>query len=416
MKFVRILCAVLALVLTMTITVSAVDIFSVRSVLAPPESTRSCLASVKSGGVLELNAEDLERRMGLPVGSMLGATFASAPDLEQGVFYIDGVEVEAHDYFTREELNKLCFTASEDMVSTSVTIIPNASEAITVNLNIIAFDRLKSPPVIEAASFDTLRNSAIRGFINVNDPEEDSVRIQIIKSPLKGEVRFDGQSFLYEPFTNMTGRDFFTICAVDSYGNYSKEEVIEITIDSSKETFTYADMRGNPSLYAAVKLRESGVMTGRLIGGEWFFDPNSQVSRGEFIVMLLAATGVETGPAVNTGLPNDNSIPLWIKSYVKKAAELGIISSSQAFSYNEIPIRAEAVLMTDRAAKISDVKEFPLSMPDKNDIPGWALPSYTDLAAYKMLDLHDGNAHPNDALTNAYAADLVWQLYKHTHR
>jgi hypothetical protein len=33
-----------------------------------------------------------------------------------------------------------------------------------------------------------------------------------------------------------------------------------------------------------------------------------------------------------------------------------------------------------------------------------------------MLDLHDGNAHPQNALTNAYAADLAWQLYKHMAR
>jgi hypothetical protein len=39
-----------------------------------------------------------------------------------------------------------------------------------------------------------------------------------------------------------------------------------------------------------------------------------------------------------------------------------------------------------------------------------------DLAAYKMLDLHDGNVYPHDALTNSYAADLTWQLYKHIYR
>jgi hypothetical protein len=72
--------------------------------------------------------------------------------------------------------------------------------------------------------------------------------------------------------------------------------------------------------------------------------------------------------------------------------------------------------MTDRAAKIDDVKEYPLAMGDRDAIPDWAKPAYIDLAAYKMLDLHDGNAYPADAVTNAYAADLIWQLYKHCHR
>ena len=42
--------------------------------------------------------------------------------------------------------------------------------------------------------------------------------------------------------------------------------------------------------------------------------------------------------------------------------------------------------------------------------------SYRNLAAYKMLDLYQGTARPGEALTASYSADLIWQLYKHTHR
>lgn len=416
MTFVKKLRFILPLCAALSLPAAAQAPFSIKTSLGTAPEVRSTVISVAGGEVLEFSAADVERRLGYEPGSLQGFTVTALPPASQGALFLDGVEVEAYDYLTRGDVDRLCFAAAEAISAASFTFIPYGDNAAAASLYINVTEHPNLPPVIETANLETVKNISAGGYIGVSDPEEDSVTIKLVTPPLKGQVTFRGQNFIYEPFRDMTGKDQFAVCAVDSAGNYSVEAVVSVWIEKTKDSFTYIDMAGNPSLYAAVKLRDSGVLSGRQAGGKWFFDPEAQLNRGDFLVMVLAAADMTTSATVNTGLPNDSSIPGWLKPYVKKAMDEGIISPAQSFNWREIPIRAEAVLMTDRAAKISDVKEFALSMPDRDAIPDWALKSYMDLAAYKMLDLHDGNAYPAGALTNSYAADLVWQLYKHVNR
>jgi hypothetical protein len=371
---------------------------------------------VASGETLDFSAADLERRLGLAQNSLTGLTLTAVPDSSHGILFLDGVEVAAYDDLSREEIDRLCFVPREGIRAAAISFLPQSAEAVAASLTIQVLSEQNHAPEVENVTLETLKNVAISGYIPVLDAEEDSITIRLVKSPKKGQLRLQGQSFTYEPFRNATGKDVFTVCAMDSAGNLSADAIITVGIENTRNAFIYADMAGNPSHYAAVKLKERGVLAGRQMGDAWFFDPADQMNRGDFLVLLLASIGKETEPTVNTGLPNDASLPLWLKPYVKAAMEEGIISSVQSFAYGEVPIRAEAVVMTDRAAKINDVKEYALHMGDRAAIPEWAVKSYRDLAAYKMLDLHDGNAHPQNALTNAYAADLAWQLYKHVYR
>ena len=408
-------CFIIVLVCTISTAASAAG-SAWPAFSASENQSKNTSIPVLSGSVTELSASDIEKRLGLQYGTLEGTTFIALPHASQGFFYLDGVAIEEFDYLSRNELDRLCFAAADDMTTTTVTLMPNAYNAVTAGISLQATNTQNHPPAIESAAYNTVKNIGIKGFVNVNDPEEDSIKLQIVNTPVKGILKIEGQSFIYEPFNNMVGKDSFTLCAVDSLGNYSQNTVIEIFIEDNREKFAYADMLNNSSHYAAVKLQENGVMIGRQIGDAWFFEPSKHVSRGDFLIMLLSAANIKTQITINTGLPNDSSIPMWLKPYVKKAVETGIIPPSQDFMYHETPIRAEAVLMTNRASKITDVKEFSLAMPDIADLPEWSLESYMNLAAYKMLDLHDGKAFPTGALTNSYAADLIWQLYKHCHR
>ena len=85
-------------------------------------------------------------------------------------------------------------------------------------------------------------------------------------------------------------------------------------------------MKSNPSHYAALMLREHGVMTGETLGETNLFYPQNQVGRGEFLVALFSAAGLDESlpHCVNTGLDNDTEIPVWLKPYVAVAIERGI--------------------------------------------------------------------------------------------
>ena len=405
-------------VFIMQLTVSSVlDPFSISTKMSC-DTVKSCEILIVDGEVLEINADNLEMRLGMAKNTISGVTITSLPQEEDGILFLDGIEVEAYEYLTRTEVDRLVFVPREGAVKALISLLPNRmkSDFIPANLNIRVLSQSKNAPVLDGFHLDTVKNVQVTGYLNAIDPDNDNLSFRLLSPPKKGKLTFDGASFIYKPFYDLVGIDDFTVCAVDTVGNYSQPAMVHVNIENTQQGFSYCDMQNNPSHYAAIKLREAGVYYGHQIGENSFFFPDRLMFCGDFILLLLQSCGVEVTPAVHSGLPNDAELPQWFKPYAKTAVSLGILPQDKNFNYYEVPTRAEAVLMTDRAAKISDVKSFDLWMSDKGNIPEWSRPSYVNLAAYRMLDLHDGMALPNRALNNGYCADLVWQLYKHIHR
>ncbi len=419
---IKLLCAASAILLMLsgpTLTIKALENpFAIRSVLGRSPEQKSVLVSVEAGRLLEFSAADLERRLELERGSLQGVTVTGLPDSQFGGLFIDGVEVADYEFLERSQLNKLCFAATTTVGTATINLLPKGKEESTATLNIQVLAQANRPPVLESLSLETGKNVSAYSYLTAWDPDGDPVRLQLITSPQKGEVIISGMTLVYQPWQNKTGADSFVLCAVVSKGAYSPEIAVSVSIHKDKRSFYYADMTLHPSQYAALMLHDVGVYTGEQTGGSYFFQPDLQRNRADFLVWILTAAGMADSmtPTVNTGLPGDEKIPLYYKQYVKKAMEEGLISASRAFAWQEIPTRAECVVLTARAAKIGDVKTYPLTMADANALPDWSIKSYRDLSAYRMLDLYDGYAHPAAPLTNAYAADLCWQLYKHAHR
>lgn len=419
MKHIQRICLWMAAFCLLTFPAAgAEDPFSVQSVLGTGPEQKTAFISVTAGEVLDFSAADLERRMELEAGSLKGVTVTALPRQEQGGLFLDGIEVEVYDYLDRGQLDRLCFAAAETLGHTVIGLLPKGKQTEAVTLSVQVMEGANQPPTVENLSLETGRNIPAYGHLTASDPDGDPIRIQVVTPPKKGELELSGQGFVYQPWHNKTGSDSFVICAVDDKGAYSTEAVVSIQIQKQKRDFYYTDMVVHPSQYAALMLQEAGVYTGQRIGSSYFFEPDTQMSRGEFLMLLITAGGYADTmtPTVNTGLPGDESIPSHLKRYLKKAIQEDIIPSDQAFIWYETPSRAECVVLTARAAQITDVKSHPLTMKDADRLPAWSLKAYQDLSAYRMLDLYDGYAYPDRMLSNSYAADLLWQLYKHKHR
>lgn len=272
-------------------------------------------------------------------------------------------------------------------------------------------------PKLQGALYETIENVPVYGNLVAFDPEGDEVELQICQPPQKGSVTFAGTSFVYTPYPGQRGEDSFTVQAMDRYGNRSNEAVAAITVRRGGGAPYFADMDRHPYEYSAIKLAQAGVLGGEQVGEHQLFYPQRQVSRGEYVVMLLAALGKDQGltPCVNTGLQNDGTIPLWLKPYLSRAIECGIVTE-EAFDTETVPTRAEAVVLCERAAQIGDILKYNLQIGDRDTIPSWALESYVNLSAYGILDLYDGNAYPMRALDRGYACSLLWQLYKYVNK
>lgn len=267
-------------------------------------------------------------------------------------------------------------------------------------------------PKAENVSIKTASEIKATGNIPVYDANGDAVRAIVIAQPNKGEIEFkNGTEFTYTPFPGESGKDEFTCVFTDSKGGVGNYITGSILIEPQVKTI-YSDMINNPSHYSAIKLLEKDIMTSQKIGNNYYFEPNREVTQGEFLLMVLSAIGEKNySPCVNTKLSNDNKIPIYLKPAVARAKELKIILKN-SFEPNEKLTRAQAVVFVDRASQIPNVHSYALNYADMSQIPKYASQSYINLEAYNMLDLYSNKALPNKILTRDTAADMIWQLYK----
>lgn len=373
------------------------------------DNIKEILLYTVQGDDLELSCDVLEERLMLSSETLRGLTFT---DIPENVNVILGEnKVKEFQKLSRSEVDNLKIYVNDGAERITLGFIADTEKALRANATVSVLSNYNNPPMAENSEYKTFENVSFKGTVNFFDSDGDNVRVIVSDKAKKGTVCFDGNQFSYTPYPQKTGKDSFKFFCEDEYGNRSAECSVKIGIEKS-EGFDYADMNGNPSYYAAICLYKEEIMCGEKIGKAFFFKPENQMTRGDFIIALISGAGIEKEICVNTGLKNDSEIPNYLKPYIKAAIDKNIINED-SFSFNEIPTREEAVVMTRRAADLVSVRRNDFYVSDANEISDWALDSYMTLDAYKMLDLHYGNATPKGALTREYCADLLWQLYKY---
>lgn len=157
-------------------------------------------------------------------------------------------------------------------------------------LNSTCWPRQTARRWAENLELTTYKNVAVTAQFSAVDPEGDLLTYHILNKPARGAVTMpeDGSSeFVYTPYENKTGKDSFTYVAVDAVGNSSDPATVKIKIEKPNTKVTYADMDGDPAHKAAIRLAEEGIFVGECMGGAYFFQPDTAVTRGEFVAMAM---------------------------------------------------------------------------------------------------------------------------------
>jgi len=267
-----------------------------------------------------------------------------------------------------------------------------------------------SAPVAENLELATYRGVSVGGRLSAVDPDGDAVHFELTTAPNKGKLELEENgSFVYTPEEGKRGKDYFGYRAVDAQGNTSQEATVIIRIQKQKTDVRYTDTAGLSCDYAAHALAEAGVMVGQFLGGQYVFEPDREISRGEFLSVCMDIAGVDTLSGVkSTGFSDDEAIPVWIKPYVSTALLSGTISgyagedgaifdAAAAVSHNE------AAVMLDRVLAVTDVSNTSAWTTD--DVPTWAVQSVANLAACDIYPT--GGIGAPEALTRAEAADML---------
>ncbi len=284
-----------------------------------------------------------------------------------------------------------------------------ASAAVEVEtVNVSALRSENSPPVAQNLSLDTYRGVSVGGTFQAVDPEGDLLSFRITSEPGKGTVTVDGRSFVYTPAPNKRGRDRFTYQAVDAAGSASPDAEVSIRIGKQSTDVFYPELSGTGLQYAALRLAEEGIFTGERIGLCYDFSQEMTLSRGDFLTMCAALTGMEPLEDVTrTGFYDDESIPVWQKPYVSAALLYGLVQGStgpegQVFFRGEAPItRAEAAVMLNDFLELSDTA----GIFYREDVPGWAAQAVANLYSSDICSGDEFRA--SGSLTRGEAAEML---------
>ena len=276
---------------------------------------------------------------------------------------------------------------------------------------------INMPPEAGDMSISTQRGIAVFKSFSAADPDGNELSFEVVKYPAHGSVEIisDGQ-FVYRPLSGFTGNDSFNYRAVDSYGSASGEKTVEIKVSRPAADVYFNDMKDHWAHNAAIKMASTGLMSGRIDGENLFFDPEEDMTRGDFLALSLIMSGheAEIPYTSKTIFADDSTIPQNIKSYVQYAYDKGIVSGydnidgSVNFESTGCVTRAEAALIVSRILSLSEENEAVPSYKDAGDIPAWAAGAVASLSQIGIISGNaDGDFSAERNMTRAEGAEII---------
>ena len=385
--------------------------------LGDGDTTPSVAAFSKNGpvtGAIAFSPDDFQVSGKEELSSIVLETL---PDPNAGALTMGDTPIPEGSEIAMSAVSGLRFTplASPMLSATEFSFTPvfaNGTSGADVSVGLFLLTQENSAPVAENLSVTTYKNVEATAAFAGTDPDGDLLTYKLVSKPARGAVtqaQEGAASFVYTPYENKTGKDAFTYVAVDPVGNTSTPATVSVKIEKQKTKVAYSDMDGVTGHREAVRMAETGLLTGAQVGNAYFFQPELPVSRATFTALVLQAAGLEDGEAVSaTGFADDAAIATWAKPYVSTALRSGLVQGTQdesgqvVFQADAPVTRAEAAVMLDRALNVTDVQDaFSASAP------AWCSQSVSNLESCGVLAGSEESGALGDALTRADAAVML---------
>jgi hypothetical protein len=213
-----------------------------------------------------------------------------------------------------------------------------------------------------------------------------------------------------------TGKDSFTFVARDEYGNYSEPVTVAIKVNERMCDTVYRDMEQREEYNAAVAVTAMGIMNGRQVGDDLYFDPDVTVSRAEFVAMAMKCCGVRADPSLtHTYFDDDGDITTSLKSYIATAQRIGLVSGDfkdgrLIFAPDEEISRYEAAkIMASLVANANEGEESVFATED--DIPVWARAGVYAMCSLGVFN-NDDLSSLSEKVTRADVAEYLYRIMK----
>ena len=313
-------------------------------------------AEVESGASYCFSASDFS-----PDESLTGICITDLPG-EEGVLTLGTRVLQPGDILTADQISQMTFSPANTETDREVAVgylpIYKTHVAEETQMTLSIRGKEDKAPVAEDHAAETYKNLPLTGKLKVTDPEGQPMTYTLIRQPKRGtlELLEDG-SFTYTPKKNKVGVDSFVYTATDPAGKVSREATVTITILKPADRMQYQDTAGQDCRFAAEWMRHTGIFTGESLAERSCFSPEKEVTRGEFVTMLVKTLDipVEEG-LVYTGYTDE--IPTWLQPYLAAAVRSGLtagLENPEVFDAGRIITSQEASIMIANALDLKEV-------------------------------------------------------------
>lgn len=306
-------------------------------------------AEVESGSVYCFSMEDFAREENLA-----GICITGLP--AEGETRLGSRVLRQGDVLTAEQLAQMTFSPdrTETDAAVQVQYLPiypdRVAEEAVMTLSIRGKE--DKAPIAEDSAVETYKNLELTGKLKVSDPEGQAMTYAVIRQPRRGAVTIaDDGSFTYTPKKNKVGIDSFTYTATDPAGKTSREATVTVTILKPTDATQYTDTAGKECRFAAEWMKNTGIFVGESVSGNPCFSPEKEVTRGEFVTMLVKAMEIPVEETLTyTGY--EEEIPLWLQPYLAAAVRSGLtagLENSETFGADTPITGKEAAILLKNA-------------------------------------------------------------------
>lgn len=343
---------------------------------------------------------------------LAGICITAVPEASSGTVMLGQRVLRAGDVLTAEQIAQMTFhpLQTEENLQAQMQYLPvyeDRVESVSA-MSIEVIGKRDLAPIAEDSAMETYKNLPNEALLKVKDPEGKTMTFTVVRAPKRGSVviREDG-SYHYTPEKNKVGVDSFTYTATDPAGNVSREATVTITITKPTDSAQYTDTAGESCRFAAEWMKNTGIFISEAISGNRSFRPNQNVSRGEFMTMLVGVLDLEMDTEVSyTGIDADT--PLWVRPYLAAAMRSGLLTGIpdvQSMDVNEPVSGAEAAVMLQNALDLSCQEEAEAAVSTGEDLlPQWAV------QAMHVLEEHGIKLDAETNLTRGDAAQVMYQV------
>lgn len=333
-------------------------------------------AEVDSGSVYCFSAGDFSGE-----NTVVGICLTEVPQKE-GTIQLGSRILRPGDILTAEQVSQMTFTPvnTESDQSVQVSYLPIYEDYVaeSTTMTIAIRGKEDKAPVAEDMALETYKNLENTGKLKVSDPEGQALTFTVTRQPKRGTVTIaeDG-TFTYTPKKNKVGVDSFTYTATDPAGKVSREATVTITILKPTDATQYTDTLGKECRFAAEWMRHTGIFVGESLAETPCFSPEREVTRGEFVTMLVKALDIPTDEELtDTGYTDE--IPQWLQPYLAAAQRAGLtagLPNQEAFGAGEVITGAEVSVMLQNALDLTMQQEAAATQDEA--VPAWAQSAVT---------------------------------------